>query len=383
MSLKKREGSPFWWARFKVRGKEHFISTRTTLRRDAEKIERERRAELESAQPAPKQAKAEHGLADVAGLDIDRATAEGVQPEVITRAYHQNWKQLTSFFGADASPQVVTERTLLHYVLHRKKVGVRGQTIRRELTTLKRGLKLAKRAGWLLDYPENWPKVKSDAPNVNQAGKLRDPADVQAWLNKLPAEAKDEALFAIFTALRATELKRVRYEWIEKAPKGSPTPALLRMPPEATKGKYERVVGLSAEAVVIAERAKGRGPHDDGTLFGPETRRNAYRRASAALGIYPIVTLRDLRHSHGSLALANGADLKALMSSMGHKDLDMAARYQHSTLSRTAGAAALATSAFTARVEQATAEAEKQDSAAKVEQQGRSSKKSRSRKSLI
>ena len=86
-------------------------------------------------------------------------------------------------------------------------------------------------------------------------------------------------------------------------------------------------------------------------LFGPETRRNAYRRASEKLGVHPIITLRDLRRTLASLPLANGAALKALMAAMGHKTMAAADLHQSTTDARAADFAHVAAQSLGLKVE--------------------------------
>jgi site-specific recombinase XerD len=256
-----------------------------------------------------------------------------------------HWKNLTTFFGEQSNPSAITEVDILRYVTHRGK-KVRNQTIRKELMTLKRGLALAWRAKWIGGVPATWPKLKSSPTDIRRAGNLHSEDTLTSWLGLMTEAPRDEALFCILTGVRATEMKRTRAEWVRLAGAGAPTPGFLSLPAEATKGRHARVVGLAREAMAVVERAIGRGPHDDGTLFGPASHRTAYRLASKRLGISPAIKLRDLRHYFGTTSLLHGGDLKATMETMGHRTLDAAELYQHSTEHRNATASAAVGLAF-------------------------------------
>jgi integrase len=62
--------------------------------------------------------------------------------------------------------------------------------------------------------------------------------------------------------------------------------------------------------------------------------RNTFRTkiwlpAVSRAGIGYRLRMHDLRHAHGSWALAGGADLKAVMERMGHRQLSTTQRYLH------------------------------------------------------
>ena len=125
------------------------------------------------------------------------------------------------------------------------------------------------------------------------------------------------------------------------------------MPASSTKSRYSREIGLPAEAMEVVQRRLAE-PREDGTLFGDGCRKASYAQAQQkALSKLNIknyrfnVTLRDLRHTYGTLAVQAGTDLVAVMRSMGHKDLRTAERYQHSSLVRNASASAAVAKALT------------------------------------
>ena len=348
MSLYKRADTTAWWCRFKIRNQEVRRSTGTANRRQAENFERKLRVELEAALPVVQVGRT---LADLRELDLDDRKARKVSPYVIKTAYAIHWDHFQRFFKG-IHPKDITAARLNAYSIARqggdgRRPGARGQTIAKELRTLKHGLLLAKREGWISQIPEVWPKIRSDPPREGQAGKLHPPELIAAWIKEMSEPVRDEVVFAMLTGLRSAELKRVRPEWISPLPQGSPTPAVLRMPASSTKSRYSREIGLPADALDIVRRRVASQLPSDGTLFGPTCHKSSYafaqKKALKKLGIRDYkfnITLRDLRHTYGTLAVEHGVDLVAVMRSMGHKDLRTAERYQHSSLMRNASASA-------------------------------------------
>jgi integrase len=325
MSLYKRKTSIVWWCRFQVKGREIRRSTGSTDRRQAEKEERRLRVEIEAA--APKRRTRQIGLADLAGLDIERGAAQGVSASQ-AKSIEYSWGKVVGHFGADLAPEFVCFDSLEEFVAARRATDSRGQSIRKDLQALKRGLTIARRRGWIREVPD-FPKVRSDPPNPNQKGTLHAPAILRKWLAALPAEARDQAQFALLTGLRAAEISRVQPDWVESAPAGTHVPALLRIPAWACKTRRERVVGLTPVAFDIAANR---------TAHLRACHRKARNAATKQIGYAKNITLRDLRHTYGTLALQGTGDAIAAQSALGHSELATTQRYQTATLARTAAA---------------------------------------------
>lgn len=234
------------------------------------------------------------------------------------------------------------------YVNSRRDDGITGQTIKRELTVLRAGAKIALRWGLIRAEPSDWPRLKSDPPNVKRAGKFREPELVQEWFALLRPSVQHEVMFAVLTGVRAWELKRIKLDWFRPVDIG-PTPYLLEMPAEATKSRRPRVIGISARAMaIVAERKRDGLIGEDMFVFDREDHRKSRDRASRKLGLEHNITLRDLRHTFATLSLWKGQDAKATMDALGHSDLSMTNRYQHSTLQRIAQAGAVVDAEFDA-----------------------------------
>lgn len=323
-----------WYTRFKIEGRDFRFSTGQRDRRKAESESRKIRVETERR--VRKRGKPE-SLVELAGRDITEAKGRGLNAHYV-RAIESRWGKVLAGFGADTLITDVTEDDLRSYEGRRRQDGVRGQTISRELRYMKRIMHRAQRRGWIDEIPE-FPKVRRNPPDPKLSGKFWDPELVREFLSRLKEVARDECMFAAATGLRWKEIKRVEAGWVEPAPKGSPVPYMLRLPESGTKTKTKREVGLSAAAFGVIQR---RIATNGGAVkvFCQKDYKKHRARVCRDMGLPHNITLRDLRHTHATLALQQTQDPKAVMAALGHHDLNMTNRYLSSPLNRTLGTAA-------------------------------------------
>lgn len=311
MGVKKR-GNIFHYE-FVIQGERHRGTTGCHGKRDAEARERRIRSEIEGKRarvtPTPT-------LFSAYRQDRARAKARGNTSAYIDSGLGSYWRNLLSHFGDQTPLAAITIEAINGYITLRR-TDVRSQTISRELTVLKRAFMIVGTTP-----PTPWPKLKKDAPDKMLSGKLRDPADIARFLAELQPDARDQAIFAYYTGLRAAELRRVRLSWVRDG--------VLFLPAEATKSNRAREVGVATEALEALQRAAA---HSD-QPWEHRDFSSSYKKASARLGLYPHITLRDLRATFASLALARTSDATAVMRAMGHSNMATAVRYQHADLER-------------------------------------------------
>lgn len=329
--------SEAYWVRFQWRGREYRRSTGRSDRREAAREGRRIRAEVEAEAPAAPAPVVERlALISLSVWDVQDTTARGAGVRQV-ESVEERWVPLLAYFGPDSDPAAIDYDAFQAYVVHRRGDGARGQTIRKERQALVRGWAIARRRKLLGDLPE-LPVIKSDPPNVDQAGKLYPLDTVLRWLDELArvprsGKARHQAEIALRTGLRAEEVRRLCWSWVRVAADGS---AVLEVPAESAKTRTARTVGLPAEALaLIRELAVDAGPD---LPLCPSTHLRAARVASKRVGEKSI-TLRDLRHTYASIA-AIGGDVLAVQSALGHTDLTMTTRYMHSTQERTIAASA-------------------------------------------
>jgi integrase len=279
-------------------------------------------------------------MSALAAADLARAADDRTAQEW-QNALDYYWRQLLAHFGPERDVATLRVEEVRAYVAARRAAGIKGQTIRREIQCLKRGVGIALERRdasgrpWLDRAPCPWPKVKGDAPDAAQRGKWHDPEVLSRWLAELEPAARDAVTFAVLTGVRATELTRVSVDWIEPAPPGADCAAFLRMPAASTKTRTERLVPLSAEAENILRR---RGS------FGVACHRRSMVAAARRIGYGRTITLRDLRHVFGTIA--ERSDRKAAQDALGHTTERMTARYLHSDEQRLAAVGAAVAAAI-------------------------------------
>lgn len=337
MSLYRRPGSKFWQCEFEVGGERIQKSTREEDRERA--VRAELRFKLAAREAAPRVRRGPGSLRELAALDVLDATDAKTTSNHI-RSLRWMWKAIDAHFGADARVDAITLDSMKDYVRDRERQGIRGQSIRREISALKRACRIAVRKGWLSSFPSEWPRVKSDAPDARRRGKLRSADEIAAVAALCSPSARDLIHFAAMTGLRRHELARVRLEWMQATSAGP----ILVVPPEASKTRSEREIALSARAVEILRRRDGRERLGKSLpIFAPHTAsvRDSIKRASKEAGLSSTLTLRDLRHYYSTVGLAASGDAVAVQSQMGHTDLRTTERYQHSTRERAAAVSAL------------------------------------------
>ncbi len=136
-------------------------------------------------------------------------------------------------------------------------------------------------------------------------------------LDVLPEQIRDKCEVATITGLRATEIDGSPWTgWSRR--RGVPPPWILRVPEWAAKNRKERIVGLTDRGLDVLRRRAADGRD---TVFGKGNHARALRLACREVGYHKNITLRDLRHTFGTLALRSTADPWATLQAMGHSDL--------------------------------------------------------------
>lgn len=283
----------------------------------------------------------------LAGYDLARAQGDGVTAKQHAALCYL-WARLREVLGDLRDAATLTASDLSAYVAARRP-HAKGQTIRRELQALRRGLTLAERARELTNplRPSDWPRVKSDPMNEQQRGKYHPPEILRAWLEAMDPDARDAATFALLTGLRATEIARVSAQWVDPLPahmaEQEGVVALLRVPAASAKNRKERTVALTSEAhAIIAKRLRVDPMRE--LVFGRVLHRRAFETARRKIGYPRTITLRDLRHTHASIGAA--VSVHGTRDALGHGRLSVTDRYVTSRLEQVAAVAAAVTGAL-------------------------------------
>jgi integrase len=190
---------------------------------------------------------------------------------------------------------------------------VKPDSIIKEFNTLKHLLHLA--VEWEC-IPTN-PAQGVKAPRA-AAGRVRylQPKELQAILEHSPAWLRPIIIVAVHTGMRRSEILRLGPLDVDLDHQR----VFLRQ----TKNGESRIVYLNAAARdVLAHAAPGMF-----TGYTPEQVSMAFSRAAKDARVIDF-RFHDLRHTAASWLRMSGADIHTVAQILGHKDLRMAARYQH------------------------------------------------------
>jgi len=209
--------------------------------------------------------------------------------------------------------QYVTERS----------VKVSPASVVKELNVLKHVLKLA--VEWEL-IPFNAAQGLK-LPRV-PAGRIRylQPGELRAALESCPEWLRPIAGLLAFTGMRRSEVLGLR--WLDVDWHGG------RILLPQTKNGDGRVVYLNQLARQALDSIPKNGARPTDRVFAacdeatPENVSLAFLRVCRKVGIADF-RLHDLRHTAASWLRMQGADIHTVALLLGHKDLRMAARYQH------------------------------------------------------
>jgi integrase/recombinase XerD len=260
-------------------------------------------------------------------------------------------RDLIDFAGwlADRGPsfETASRADVEDYLIHCDDQGLAQSTRARRLSAVKQLYRFAYEEGWREDNPAiqiKGPGRKKSLPqtlSVEEVDRLLGAAQISARSveDRLRNTCLMELLYA--TGMRVTELVTLPVA----AARGDPRMLLVR-----GKGGKERMVPLAASArdavaVWIETRdemnaaAQAKGKPTSKFLFpsrskdGHLTRHRFYmliKELAVAGGVDPSkVTPHTLRHAFATHLLANGADLRAIQTLLGHADISTTEIYTH------------------------------------------------------
>ncbi|WP_239461818.1 tyrosine-type recombinase/integrase [Occallatibacter savannae] len=223
---------------------------------------------------------------------------------------------------------------------------VSAASVTKELNVLKHLMSLA--VEWEL-IPAN-PAHGVKAPKA-PAGRVRylQPGELRAVLEACPEWLRPIAVLAVSTGMRRGEILGLR--WLDIDMKNS----RLLLP--QTKNGEGRIVYLN-ELALQALQSIGTQVHAkptdrifQGESVTPENVSLSFLRACRSAEIHDF-HFHDLRHTAASWMRMKGADIHTVAVLLGHKDLRMAARYQHLSPAHLSDAVKLLDTAFAKSAEE-------------------------------
>jgi integrase len=226
---------------------------------------------------------------------------------------------LNPFFACDL--RAIRRATVQRYITARC-AAVSNATVAKELNVLKHLLRLAvEEWEYIPTNPSHGIKPPKPAP-----GRVRylQPGELRVVLEAAPAWLRPIIAIAVATGMRRSEILGLR--WLDIDLNGG------RVLLSDTKNGESRIVYLNRlavqaiESLPVSEKTK-----PSGLLFAklqPEWVSVAFSRLCRKLEIENF-HFHDLRHTAASWLRMKGADIHTVAQLLGHKDLRMAARYQH------------------------------------------------------
>ena len=197
---------------------------------------------------------------------------------------------------------------------------VSAHWVQKELNVLKHLLRLA--VEW--DVIPFTPAQTVRSPRV-PAGRVRylQPTELRALLESAPEWLRPIVGLAVATGMRRSEILGLRWLDVDVAH------SRIMLP--QTKNGEGRIIYLNQSAAAALRYVMPSNPFPLSQVFGavtPEQVSVSFARLCRTLKIQDF-RFHDLRHTAASWLRMKGADIHTVAQLLGHKDLRMAARYQH------------------------------------------------------
>jgi integrase len=259
----------------------------------------------------------EDSFADVAARFLAhqkaRLTPKGYEREKLAVVKH-----LKAFFTGKVA--AIRKVDVQRFVTMRS-AQVSASTVQKELNALKHMLRLA--VEWEIVPINRALGAKAPRPPAGRVRYLQ-PTELRALLETCPEWLRPVAGLAVSTGMRRGEILGLRWLDVDIRSRHILLPQ--------TKNGEGRIVHLN-EWALAAIRFLPFGAQTKATdrpfaNLSPEQVSVAFKRACRQVGIEDF-RFHDLRHTAASWLRMSGADIHTVAQLLGHKDLRMAARYQH------------------------------------------------------
>lgn len=339
MSLVKREGSPFWYADFTVRGHRVFVSTRTANRREAEAFQRAERAQRLARIEEAERIGREPMTMDIAA---GRYWIEAGQHHVASKETHRAINWLVAEIGTTTRLASVSGRKLAEVIAKRRGEGVANATVNRSVIELLRKIMNRARDVWEEPVPKiEWKRQMLPEPRE----RVRElSADEEARLfAALHSDLHHVVRFALRSGFRLSECVGLRWQDVDwgarlirvvgKGGKAATVPLTggLRKLLWPLQGQHPEHVFC----YTVRHQRRGQPKVRDLTKgavepIAYEGLKIAFRRAVQRANIEGF-RYHDLRHTAATRVLRAGANLKEVQRMLRHSDISTTTKYAHVT----------------------------------------------------
>ena len=307
MSIRKREGSPFWWYDFTIAGSRFRGSTGETDKRRA------RDAEADQRELARRSAisRGDWKLVEVLATYWDE---HGKNARSSATIFHQ-LGMLRSGLGRDTRLSNLTNAMLMDYRARRRGHGLQPHSVNREIVLLRAATAWCNKIHGQPMPNLAWRELKSPEPPGRTRFLSRE--QYESVMQSAHPDLRPIILCAVTTGLRRGNILALDWSevnlaagWITVTVKGGkrhsaritkPLKAeLARTPPAGRAGKVFVVTGFRKRWLAAVEQA----------------------------GLTDF-RFHDLRHTFASWARAAGADIADICEALGHSNISVTMRYAH------------------------------------------------------
>lgn len=312
----RKDRAGFWISWTDAQGRRRFRKTDATNITQAKQIRAAEKMRAEQAKVLGFAPPGEETFAEVAKRFLKHQKAR-----LTLRAYEREsgifTNHLTPFFNCPIAG--IRRQDVQAYVSHRIGKEASAHSVQKELNSLKHLLRMA--VEWEI-IPIN-PAQGVKSPRV-PAGRVRylQPTEMRSLLESCPDWLRPIVALAFCTGMRRGEiigLRRLDIDLLNQR---------IMLP--QTKNGEGRIVYLNQLAMTVMASLPYQ---EDATakIFAdvtPDKITATFRKVCIKLEIADF-RFHDLRHTAASWMRMNGADIHTVAQLLGHKDLRMAARYQH------------------------------------------------------
>ncbi|RYD73137.1 MAG: site-specific integrase [Verrucomicrobiaceae bacterium] len=334
MPLVKRGNSKFWYVQFQLNGRTFVRSTRTTDRKEAEKVEAQVKAE----------AYAEGVLGKKKQISVSEALLQFLMSKEGTPSYRnlvRGRKALLVTFSGNAPISSLTNSDLDRHKQRRTQQGRGPQTIKHDLNVIMGAIRYAKRNGF--DVPDlTPPTVKIPGGKLRYLSSdeerrlLRELAPDRVSNGLAPADERDPKklrdmqdnydliVILLDTGARYSEIATLMWDQVDLPNRE------IRL--WRSKVENESLIFMTTRVTnIIAKRLERRtGKFVFSNSKGGARRYSviAIRKAFDRAGLHDC-TVHTLRHTHASRLIQNGMSVYEVKSVLGHADIRTTMRYAH------------------------------------------------------
>lgn len=305
MSLYRRAGSPFWQYSFTVNGARFRGSTGCTGKREAQIVEAEKRHAIKRGM-VPKDKWTLH-------ICLGSYWSERAKNNRSAKTILAKLDALRRILGKDTAIMALTNAMLMDYRATRRGEGLQPHSVNRDLACLKAALNHANQMHGQQVPALAWSRIKVAEPPHRRRFLSAD--EFSALIAVCDEGLELLVRAAVETGLRKGNLLALDWREVDLSS------GLITV---QVKGNKLHTVRMTRELKAALARKTDR----KGLVFDTKNFRRRWAKAveNAKLDDFRF---HDLRHTCGSWARQNGADLADICEALGHSSVAVTMRYAH------------------------------------------------------